>query len=443
MKSAVFVPLRLLLCALPLRAAVFSPADYGASFNPKVNDARAIQRAIDAASAAGGGTVAIPAGRTLMTGTIELKSGVTLLLEPGAVLLGSTRQSDYSNATLVRAAHADNVAIEGTGTIDGQGLAFLGKEGPYIYERTASDWRPRLILFEDCRQVHVTDVQLRNAGFWSLHLAGCDDVAIRGISIRNSFKAPNCDGIDPDHSRNVRISDCSVACGDDAIAVKTSAEFAKYGPCENIVVTNCVLTTHDCAFKIGSETADGIRNIVFADSVVTQCGRGIGIILRDRGDVENIVAHDIVIHSQLFYPEFWGASEPIYVDAHPRQPGGAMGELRDLRFFNIVAHSEGGVFIQGSAECAPHDVVLDSIALDIEKTTQWPSRIDLRPPENLGIVEKGVVVAGFHVQDARDVTLRDCSVRWGPNPPPSYGRALQINRVSGLRVEGFSGSDAH
>ena len=430
--------------AYPAAAAVFSPADFGAAFSPAVNDAAAIQRAIDAAFAAGGGTVAIPAGRTMMSGSIELKSNVTLDLGPGSRLVGRTQKADYPDSIFIKARHAANVAITGSGTIDGRGLEFLGKEGPFIYEK--KDWRPRLILLEDCRHVIVSDVNLKDAAFWSLHLAGCEDVSIHGISIRNSLKAPNCDGIDPDHSRNVRITDCSIECGDDAIVVKTSREFAQYGPCENIVVSGCVLTTHDCALKIGSETVGAIRNVVFSDCIVNECCRGIGIMMRDEGSVENIVAHDIVIRSQLYFPVpngWWGASEAIYVNAHPRVPGAKLGRLRTLRFSHIVASGEAGVFIQGSAECAPEDIVLDGVTLDIAKTTDWPSRFDLRPPEELGVEEKGVVIAGIHIQDARQVTLRDCLVRWGPNPPASYGPALRTERVEGLHVENFQGSDAH
>ncbi|HEY4988719.1 MAG TPA: glycosyl hydrolase family 28 protein [Opitutaceae bacterium] len=432
----------LALAAHPLlAAAIYSPADYGAVLNGAANDGAALQRAIDAAHAAGGGTVVVPSGRTLQSGSIELKSNVVLDLEPGSRLVASTLPSDYPESIFIRARHAENIAIKGSGTIDGRGLEFLGKEGPYIYEK--KDWRPRLILLEDCHHVLVSGVNLREAAFWSLHLAGCEDVSIHGISIRNSLKAPNCDGIDPDHSRNVRITDCSVECGDDAIVIKTSREFAKYGPCENIVVSGCVLTTHDCALKIGSETVDPIRNIVFSDCVVNQCNRGIGIMLRDEGDVENIVAHDIVIRSQLFYPEWWGASEAIYVDAHPRIPGGKLGRLRELRFSHIVSHAEAGVFIRGSAECVPEDIVLDDVTLDISKTTKWPSRIDLRPPEELGVEEKAILIAGIDLQDARQVTLRDCTVRWGPNPPASYGPALRKVRVDGLQVENLQGADAH
>jgi polygalacturonase len=443
-----------------LDAAVFYPGAYGAVLDGKTNDGAALQKTIDAACAAGGGIVAIPAGRTLMSGSIELKSNVTLNLEPGSRLLGSTKLEDYAeyrqpgavsvsgeqaaeyvDRIFICARHAENVGITGTGVIDGRGLEFLGKEGPYIYAKKPD--RPRLILFEDCKHVGVSDVSIREAAFWSLHLAGCEDVSIHGISIRNSLKAPNCDGIDPDHSRNVRITDCSVECGDDAIVIKTSREFAKYGPCENVVVSHCVLTTHDCALKIGSETIDAVRNIVFADCVVNMCNRGIGIMLRDEGSVENIVAHDITIHSQLFYPEWWGSSEAIYVSAHPRDPGGKLGRVRELRFSHITSQAEAGVFIQGSPECVPEDIVLDDVTLDIAKTTSWPSRIDLRPPEELGVVEKGIVIAGISIQDARQVKLRDCMVRWGANPPASYGPALRTDRVADLQVDGFRGSDAH
>jgi len=431
----------LFIIASPLYAVTFYPQNYGAKCDGFTNDAYAIQKTIDTAYNQGGGIVSIPAGHKILSGSIILKSNVYLNLEPGSKLIGSINPEDYKDSIFIQAKHAYNVGITGPGEINGQGLLFLGKEGPYIYEK--KPWRPRLILFEDCKRVSISDVSLREAAFWSLHLAGCDDVSIRGISIKNSLKAPNCDGIDPDHSRNVRISDCSVECGDDAIVIKTSREFSKYGPCENITITNCVLTTHDCALKIGSETVSDIRNIIFADCVVNMCNRGIGILMRDEGNLENLVAHDIVINSQLFYPEWWGASEAIYVNAHPREVGGKLGTINNIHFSHIVSHAEAGVFIQGSNECIPSDITLSDISLTITKTTSWPSRFDLRPVEELGVEEKGVIIAGYHFKDVKNIMLKDCTLKWGKNPPASYGPAISSENVSGLTIEHFNGSDAH
>lgn len=417
----------------------FSPLDYGAAMNGVTNDRAALQRAIDAAAAAGGGTVVIPAGRSLLTGSIELRSHVTLRLEPGSRILASVNRADYHGRAFIHALDATDVAITGAGTIDGRGVQFMAREGKYIY--VPKKWRPQLIVLEDCRHVLLRDITIRDSASWTVHLAGCDDVDVRGLTIRNNLKIPNCDGIDPDCSRNVRISDCDIESGDDCIVVKASRLNAHYGPCENVVVRGCLLTTQDCALKIGTETVNDIRNVVFADCVVRNCQRGIGIWLRDGGNVENVLVHDIVIHSQLFQPTWWGASEPIFVSARPRAPGRPIGVIRHLRFSGIIAHGEGGVFIQGSPESIPEDIVLDGVSEHITKTTSWPSRVDLRPPESLGVQK--AVIAGFHLQDARDVTLQDCAVTWGPHPPASYGRALDIRRVPDLRVDGFRGSDAH
>jgi len=433
--------LSIILGTAPLVAATFSPLDFGAKSDGVSNDAVAIQKAIDAAYNQGGGIVSLPAGHQFLSGSIVLKSNVYLNLEAGSKLIGSVHPEDYTDSIFIQAKHAENVGITGPGEINGQGLLFLGKEGPYIFEK--KPWRPRLILFEDCKRAKFSDISLREAAFWSLHLAGCDDVSIRGITIKNSLKAPNCDGIDPDHSRNIRISDCTVECGDDAIVIKTSREFAKYGPCENITISHCVLTTHDCALKIGSETVSDIRNIVFADCVVNMCNRGIGILMRDEGSLENLVAHDIIINSQLFYQEWWGASEAIYVNAHPRDEGGKLGTIKNLRFSHIVSHAEAGVFIQGSSACIPEDITLSDISLTITKTTQWPSRVDLRPVEELGVEEKGVVIAGYHLKDAKNINLNNCSVTWGKNPPASFGPAIRSQNVSNLTIEHFTGSDSH
>jgi hypothetical protein len=417
----------------------WSPENFGAKLDGTTDDRAALQSAIDAAYTAGGGTVVVPAGRTLLTGSFEIKSRVVLHLAPGSRILASTDPSAYEVPILVRATRAEDIAITGTGTIDGRARDFMAGETPDIFK--VGPFRPRIMLLEACRRVQLRDFTIRDSPMWTVHLAGCDTVLVRGLNILNGMKIPNSDGIDPDSSRNVTITDCHIESGDDCIVIKTSRQFAHYGPSENIVVSNCVLRTSSTALKIGTETVNDIRNVVFSNCIVRDSHRAVGIWLRDAGNIENVVVTNLVTETRLYPKIWWGAGETIYVSAQARTPGGKIGTLRGLRFAHILARGEAGVFIQGSPECIPEDIRLEDVSVTLAKTTAAPSRHDIRPPDSLG-VEESVEVAGFHLADVRDVTLHDCAVRWAPNAPASYGPALRTVRVTGLRNEGFRGEPA-
>ncbi len=430
-------------------SAVHSPADHGAVLDGVTNDGDALQGAIDAAHAAGGGVVVIPAGRRLLTGSFEMKSHVTLHLEPGGRLLASTEPSDYRDAVLIEAFDAEEIAFTGTGTIDGRGVLFMAEEFPHIFR--PKPWRPKIMVLEGCRRVRLSDLTIRDSPNWTVHFAGCDDVVVSGITILNNPKIPNCDGIDPDHSRNVRISDCHIEAGDDCIVIKNRPEYNRYGPSENIVVTNCTLVSRSAALKLGTETHDDIRNVIFSNCVIRGSHRGIAIVLRDEGDIENVLVQNIVIETRLFHPAWWGAAEPIYITAQPRVPGGRIGTLRGLRFSQILARGEGGVFIAGSAACTPEDIVLDRVTVELAPSPDFGrSRIDLRPPEpaepadgaepfRAGQVRalEDAPLAGIRVRDARNVTLLHCTVRW-LGEPPADAVAIDATRAGEpLRIEGF------
>jgi polygalacturonase len=440
--ASLFCALLWLLSTAPAPAAeiTWSPADFGAKLDGIANDRAALQQAIDTAHAAGGGTVIIPAGRVLLTGSFALKSHVTLHLAPGSRILASLNPADYTAPILVGAAHAEDIAITGTGVIDGRARDFMAEETPDIFK--PKPWRPRLMLIEDCRRVQLRDFTIRDGAMWTVHLAGCDGVLVRGLTILNNLKIPNCDGIDPDCSRNVTITDCHIEAGDDCIVLKTSREFARYGACENIVVSNCILTTRSTALKIGTETVNDIRNVVFTNCIVRDSHRAVGIWLRDAGSIENVIVSNIVSETRLYPKIWWGSAEAIYVSARARTAGAKIGTLRGLRFSHIIGHGEAGVFIQGSPECIPEDIHLDDVTVTLAKTTTVPSRHDVRPPDSRGVAED-IVIAGIHLEDARDVALRDCTVNWGASPPKNYGPALRALRVADFRNEGFRGTDAH
>jgi len=207
---------------------IYDVLEFDAAGDGKTLDTAAINRAIDTCTAAGGGTVYLPPG-TYLSGMVILKSNVTLYLEAGATLLGSKNISDYSSQAgppatgdanqkhLIFARDAENVGVAGPGRIDGQGPKFWVPSGrkplpPQEAWRDVAtyDWKPLsrpspMLEFYNCKNLRIEDVRIENAPGWTLRPIHCDNVFIRGISIKNPIIGPNCDGIDPTCCHNVFI----------------------------------------------------------------------------------------------------------------------------------------------------------------------------------------------------------------------------------------------
>lgn len=263
------------------RPAIFDPRLFGAVGDGKAKDSPSIQRAIDACTAAGGGMVYLGPG-TYLCGTVVLKSNVTLYLEAGAVLLGSSDINDYKPQHLIYASGAQNVGLAGPGKIDGQGPAFWVHvpRPPLPEDKLWSaavhlDWTHTkqhpspMVEFESCTDVRISDAFLCNAPGWTLRPFNCDRVVIHGIVIKNPVYGPNTDGIDPTCCQDLLISDCIIDTGDDAICLKSeSLNGAPVRLSKNIVVTNCILTGCCNGFKFGTTTYGGFENITFSNSVI-------------------------------------------------------------------------------------------------------------------------------------------------------------------------------
>lgn len=258
--------------------------DFGAIADGITLNTAAVQSAIDACAAAGGGRVTVPAGRYKI-GTVWLRSGVELHLEMGAELFASENMDDYNETNayeqnfdvihegwvgkhLILAHEVENVAITGFGTVNGNLHAFVDRVDTPVDKvygwchgvsrlKDAEKMRPgQLICFIECKGVRVQDISIVDSPCWSCFIHGCEYVQIRGIKILNPIWMLNSDGIDIDASRYVTVSDCIIETGDDAITLRACEARLKNKDmhCEYVTVTNCVLSTGICAFRIGVGT---------------------------------------------------------------------------------------------------------------------------------------------------------------------------------------------
>ncbi|MBD5354977.1 MAG: glycoside hydrolase [Bacteroides sp.] len=411
-------------------AAIHDITAYGAVSDTTRLSTAAVQRAIDECTAAGGGTVLVPSGNYKI-GSIFLKSNVTLNLENGATLYGSTDIKDYTpvktdyvslrthtpTIQLIYADKADNVAITGEGTIDGRGKAF-----PKLSWNDEGITRPHLLRLIQCRGVKVEGVTLKNSGCWMQHYLACDKVKINGITVvnRNNF---NNDALDLDGCHDVTVSNMIADSDDDAITIKSTSPRL----CEDIVISNCIVSSHCNAIKLGTESNGGFRNIIIrgiavkpsADQSTQFFGYpgGIGhgaIVLEivDGGTMSNIDIGDITIR---------GTESPIFIRLadrarpySPDVPVNGVGTMDRICLHDIMIDEAGptGSSITGLEGHPVCDVELRNIRIRHQggqKAVDAP--VDEKRAEYPESTMWGILPAkGFWLNHTRNITFDNITV---------------------------------
>jgi polygalacturonase len=426
---------------------IFDVRDHGAVGDGTHLDTSAIQQAINAAAAADSGLhgaqVLLRGGRRYLVGALELKSGIELHLADDAELLVSTDPQHFTGRAALSALNAEGLRITGTGTINGRSREFMTHFDEVDEWWRPKEFRPRLAILTGCKDLEVRDITFRDAPSWTLHLMGCERVLVDRVNIRNQLDVPNCDGIDPDHCRDVEIRRCNIVCGDDAIVIKATRAGVQYGPSSKIRVSDCILETQDSGVKIGTETVQDISDVRFERCEIKTGCRGICIQLRDEGSVFDIDFRDIKFVSRYFSAPWWGRGEGISLTAIPRTAETKIGTIHDVRITNVTGRAENTARISGSAQSRIRDVRLENVDLTLDRWTKYPGRVwDNRPTTTMAALEEHDTPA-FSVRHADRVSFRKCKVAWGRNRPNYFTHALEIQDATEVDHAGLKGKAAH
>jgi len=416
--------------------ASFNIVNYGAKGDGSTLNTKSIQSAIDACANEGGGIVYFPAGKYL-SGTLFLKSYITLYLDVGAVLVGSKNlddypvtiskvrsyTDDYTDKSLLYGEGLEHIAIVGQGTMDGNGGSFP-KGFPYKI-------RPYMMRIINCKKVQVKDVTIINSPMWVQHYLACEDVNIDGISV-NSRVNWNNDGIDIDGCNNVRISNCHIISGDDAICLKSTLD----KPCNNVTITNCVLSSTCNAFKMGTETNGGFQNITLSNCTIYDTPlAGIALELVDGGTLDQVSISNVTMNNvgAAIFIRLGNRARPF--NEKMAKPG--MGKLSNVIISNVLATNVGntGCSITGLPGYPVKNISLDNIHITFQGggTQELVNREIPEVPEDYPEYSMfGKLPAyGFYCRHAENLTFNNVELDF---TEPDVRPAIVCDDITGLEL---------
>lgn len=463
---------------------VFNILDYGARNDASAPATDAIRAAIQAAKAAGGGTVFIPAGN-YTSGPIELVSNLVLYVDAGATVrfpaarlpFTEGRQQSVEALTpvpLIGGRHLENVTIAGHGVLASDNAEWMklmprqraaggdpgSANGPNwqrllellevktpapreAYLAAAPELRPSFIRTMDSRNVLIEDLHFQGSPMWTIHLLYTDNATVRNVIVE-AYPGVHADGIAVDSSRNVRISGCYIDAGDDGIVIKAGKDadgLRVNRPSENISITNCTVHRAHGAVTIGSETSGWIRNLVATG--ITCDGTQMGVRLKSRrgrgGGIENVRFADWVmddVGQAINVTNYYLMEGEVRRDA-PEPVSNRTPVFRDIAISGMsIRRARIAVNIEGLPEMPIDGLRLSGITASAKtglKATNTAA-LELRDVH----IDAGSGPA-FQIRDARDLTLDNVTSR----KPLADMPVIRLDRCPGASLRGshaFSGT---
>lgn len=436
---------------------------FGAIADGKTINTVAIQKTIDKA-AVKGGTVIVPAG-VFMTGTLVLKSNITLMLNKNAVLMGIADPKAYpaiafdypfrsgvtSGHGLIVASRQDNITITGEGTLDGNG----GDPVFYIDEKNPNNRiRPNVLFLFGCRNLTVSGVAMRSSAAWMQHYLNCDFLRIQNINVFNHANLNN-DGVDINDCHNVVVSGCVIDSDDDGLCFKSEGDRGV----KNVVVTNCIISSHASAFKLGTGSIGGFEAIQFSNSIIRPSLAenlihpfrlkggiaGIDLASVDGAKLKNVFVSGLCIDS-VETPFFIKLGKRM--DRTSATPVGKKGVVEDIYISHVSVSHAGAITssVTGYPGAYANNISFSDIV--IEHTTEVsPKDTSMGVPENADqypvnrmFNRKKLPASGFYVRHVKNIRFNNINIRMLHKElrPAIVLEDVQDAAVSGLDYQTFS-----
>jgi len=460
----------------------FNVRSYGATGDGTTLDSPAINKAIDACSQAGGGTVYFPAG-TYLSGSIHLKDNIHLLIDAGATILGAPQTMNaydetefwinnpyqdgghcYFHNSLIWGVGLTNVSITGQGMISGGGL--VRSDGLLDRMCGFSTWNKpgaatkiyppcrlgnKAIALKLCRDVLIRDITIYHGGHFAILVTGCDDLTVDSVTMDTDR-----DGIDIDCCRNTMVSNCRInSPNDDGLCPKSTFALGTNRPTENLTIMNCQLSGYQVGtlldgtmkfkkggtgrIKCGTESNGGFRNITISNCTFRDC-RGPALEEVDGGLMENISINNITMMDVQEYPIY------ITLGNRCRGPGATTGTIRNIQISNVIAtgvDKMSGIQITGVPGRDIQNVRLDNIRMVFKgggtagEAAHTPKELDKGYPEPSFV---GTMPAyGLFARHVSGLELANINVGFDSD---DLRPAMVCDDVSGLEIDDFKGQTA-